>query len=127
MVQNDLKQIATTIELYLAEHGDIPHGDGELSSLGITVAKDAYSILFTNSSNEYNLLYCSPDGPAYTLIARSKSGNAYRYGTTGVGEFAVSSSSTTTICASANVPTADTLNTSRSLFYENGWRSWLKG
>ena len=49
-VQSDLKNIATKISLYQAEHGALPSG-AQMAPLGIKVTKSAYS---TSEGLHYN-------------------------------------------------------------------------
>ncbi len=125
-VQSDLKAMATKIELYMAEESTLPRGS-QIDTLGIAVSESAYDILWSGSSTDYGFLYCSPQSNDYALVARSKSGTVYRYGTAGNGEFTMpGSTSTITVCAAAGAATSDTSDTSRQFLYQNGWASWVQ-
>lgn len=129
-VQSDLKNMATQIELYKVDHnGQIPRGSSELSGLGIKMSKSSHGILWNSGGIDYELLYCSPASGGYTIISRSKSGNLYRAGTSGTGQYTFPSSSTATptVCSEAGVPIPDTSGTSRYLLYSDGWVSWVGG
>ncbi len=130
-VQSDLKQIATKIELFKADSptNDIPR-DVAFQNLNLSVSRNAYATsLFNSGSTEYNILYCSPDAnlKKYTIIARSKSGNVFRNGTSGIGSYTMpASSSTVDICADAGAETSGATTAHRQMFYANGWQPWVK-
>ena len=73
VVQNDLKQLATKLELYNAENSAYPTTLAQLESLQFTVSKNAYLTKYNN------LLYCysALDPQSYTVYALAKSKVAY--------------------------------------------------
>lgn len=129
-VQADLKQIAQQVELYHATHGTLPRGAAFRDDVQTKVARGSYSDsepLFINSGVHYNVMYCSPttNEDTYAIVARSRSGTVYRYGTAGSGPITLSSStSSMDLCNEAGATTTDTTDNSRQFLYFSGWVSW---
>jgi len=138
-VQGDLANIARQIEVYRAENDTYPRNVA-FQMLGPKVSKSAYGALwFDNEHMPRNLLYCSPIATPdrYLLIARSKSGAVFTYGTDGSDESDMSitdGSTSTSICSQFDIPTAGTVE-DRQIFYEpkldgsspeDGWNSWVR-
>lgn len=128
-VQNDLKLLSEQVQIYYAMNGSLPRG-ADFRNLEIKVAKGSYSAstpLFDNGS-QYNLMYCSPPSPGdtYALVARSRSGTAYRYGTAGTGPITLSSSVISTqLCLEAGAPTNGTTDQDRQFLFQNNWQTWV--
>jgi general secretion pathway protein G len=130
VVQSDLKQLATRVEMYKIQEGKLPRNT-DLTTMGLKVSKSAYTdTLLISGTTKYNLIYCSPlsQDEQYTFVAQSKSGKVFKYGTSGTGEMVSSgSASSITLCTEAGVPTTGSTSDSRMFLYMNGWYSWVQG
>ena len=139
-VQSDLRQIAQQVEMYKVKNGDYPHYL-DFQALDIHVTKSAYGALWIDDGGRpRNLMYCSPmaNHDQYTLVARSISGEAFKYGTTGVGLIQNSAipdgSLSLAACSMAGVTIAGGENDRQIMYAPTGttldpagWVSWVNG
>lgn len=131
-VQSDLKQMATQVELYKADKGELPRST-DFQALPPSVTKSAYGVLWSNGAgSDYNMVYCSPSAgeDKYALVAASKSGQQFYYGTQGNGKITLSnpSAGSAGICSDAGAPIPNASETNRLiLYYQNAWLSWVRG
>lgn len=101
-IQSDLRQTASLISQYHAVNGSYPDA-AALPSIGIKASKGAY---FTESTS--NLLYCQL-GDRFAVLARSKSGDAYKYTSDGgLSSFteATWQNSSANLCGSVGISSA---------------------
>lgn len=137
VVQQDLRQIATQIELYRAQFGVLPRGDSDMIRLTeeigpIRVSDRSHVALHVNHlDEEEKITYCHPpDSEDYVLMARSRSGVAFRHGTPGTGEFEVpdglpGSGWTTGMCEAGGVSIAGARSPNRTIFTSDEWKDWV--
>ena len=151
VVQQDLRQLATQIELFRASHGVIPNfadfQEGRFESdLGpVSVSSSSYGDdgLTPDGSN---LLYCFlRDSGEFALVARSSSGNIWQYAEGAIGlhegpdwtipeddQQVAGASGTWSIetCGAAGVNLERPIgNHNRIYFYpdsQDGWRSFVR-
>lgn len=132
-IQSDLKNIATKIEMYHAREGVYPAttGSNGLPGLELTASKSAYhtdqGIHMAPHPPIYNLLYCrSTDSTRFALIARSKSGDTFRYAGGSVGAYqGVIPAGATVLCNGAGITGTD--GSSRVWLYDAGsWQTWVR-
>lgn len=126
-IQSDLRNLGNKTAAYVAEFNQLlPLGDtAEMQKLSLRVNTAAYGTHYvpSNTSNQYNLLYCyrGSDPDRFMFIAGSKSGKTFVYKG---GKVQVAAGS-----LGSYIPTCDendnTVNWSASWFYEaNVWR-WI--
>ena len=127
-VQQDLKQLATKLEMYRAENSGYPGASGginnNLSSLGFKASKSSYYIISSNS----NLGYCfqSDDNSIYKVIAKSKSGKNFYISSSSNSPQILSSFSCTVV---PSMPSTDTnyMGYNSTDTTTGPWRAWAGG
>ena len=127
VVQNDLRSMASKLEVYKSNNGVYPAGDAQLRDSGVKVSKSSYGPGFAGL---HNLLYCriAASGPTeFALMAESKSGKVFIYrSTTGVttSVSAWYGTGSNTNCQNAGIN--QVIGTDRDLLFYNGsWASWI--
>lgn len=134
-VRSDLKNTATSLELYRIQHDVYPAGTTQLTDMattdGITIklTKSAYGNGF--SSNIHNFVYCrlAASGPTeFALVASSKSGTIFKY-LSSTGQITTAAAwagaTTQTICQDAGIN--QVIGTDRDIFYYNSaWMSYIQ-
>lgn len=122
-VQEDLHNIASSIEQYSSTNGSYPTNDtATLQTLGLKASRGNYLI----GSSVNNLIYCvSTDGTAYGIAAESKSGNSFQYtSVSGSKPYASSwSSASTTICP--NLVSGWTSGYFNWGYSSSTWQAWI--
>src|SRR3546814_525078 len=68
-LKSDLRQMAKQVQLYIAEHDDLPRS-ATFQGLGVKVTKSAYGVLWTNSdgTSSSNAMYCSPTSSTSSFL-----------------------------------------------------------
>lgn len=120
-VQSDLKNLATKLEMVLAESGQYQN-NGQLATLGFKRTKSAYQDV------NGNLSYCFDDGitPAkYVIAGLSKSGTIYYISSENPTPQKYTGSQNVMAACMSIVP--GLTNNLRGYATGEGWRSWVGG
>jgi len=128
-IQNDLKDIASKLELYKLDNKVYPAGPTQLATLGVKVSKNSYGNHMLSGGVYYNLLYCRMPAAApttYALVAFSKSGNDLMFvAGRGLSPYVGSKTGSSGICTTAGVPLSGAPS-ERDFFYNaNIWQSFV--
>lgn len=127
-VQNDLKAVATKLELYRAEFDIYPSTGAQLTSLALKLSKSSYELTDgLHNSKVYNFVFCrNSDASKMALVVRAKSGKSFQYTNGSVAPYTgpLQSNMTEDICASAGI-TVVASPASWIWFYNiNSWQAW---